>query len=332
MKSLKFEILRDNWPQLAGVGTFAESYAHAGAISALVKLLLFGENLTKAIYREHWLAKPDRPTLVDLLESDVFTAVTPKVVLDKLHALRIRGTKAAHGEPVRVHQALWLLKETHELVRRMCVRYGQTNANQLSTFQKPAIPSRVDERERRQILEKLAAQESQMDALLSELEEARSEASADQKEAAELNQLARSAQAVADELHFDEAETRTRLIDSMLASVGWDIAEGIRNTAQVGKEVLVDGQPTASGTGYADYVLWDDYGNPLAAIMAKIIATNAEIGCYQANLYADGLEKRYGHRPVNFYTNGFDIWIWDDAQKLPRESSSAFTRGIVFST
>ena len=29
------------------------------------------------------------------------------------------------------------------------------------------------------------------------------------------------------------------------------------------------------------------------------------------------LEKRYGHRPVIFYTNGFDIWIWDDAQDFP---------------
>lgn len=49
-------------------------------------------------------------------------------------------------------------------------------------------------------------------------------ASAAQKEAAELKQLASSAQTAADELQFSEAETRTRLIDTMLASVGWDIA------------------------------------------------------------------------------------------------------------
>ena len=29
------------------------------------------------------------------------------------------------------------------------------------------------------------------------------------------------------------------------------------------------------------------------------------------------LEKSIGHRPVIFYTNGFDIWIWDDAQGFP---------------
>ena len=35
------------------------------------------------------------------------------------------------------------------------------------------------------------------------------------------------------------------------------------------------------------------------------------------SFYADGLEKEYGHALVVFYTNGFDIWIWDDAQNFP---------------
>jgi type I restriction enzyme, R subunit len=317
MKSVNFEILRDGWPELAGLGGFAESYAHADPASALVKLRLFAENLTKDIYRELQLPKPDLSKFVDLLENDAFVAITPKVVLDKLHALRMHGNKAAHGEPVRSQHALWLLKEAHDLARWMCVRYGQAKADQLPAFRQPAIPGQVEERERRHVLEKLAAQEAQMDTLLSELEEVRSKATAAQKEAAELKQLASSAQAAADELQFSEAETRTRLIDSMLASVGWDIAEGVKNTTQVGKEVEVDGQPTASGIGYADYVLWDDNGNPLAVIEAKKTSTDAELGRHQAKLYSDSLEKRYGHRPVIFYTNGFDIWIWDDAQDFP---------------
>lgn len=317
MKSVNFEILRDGWPELAGLGGFAESYAHADPASALVKLRLFAENLTKDIYRELQLPKPDLSKFVDLLENDAFVAITPKVVLDKLHALRMHGNKAAHGEPVKSQHALWLLKEAHDLARWMCVRNGRAKADQLPAFQQPAIPGQVEERERRQVLEKLAAQEAQMDTLLSELEEVRSKANAAQKEAAELKQLASSAQAAADELQFSEAETRARLIDSMLASVGWDIAEGVKNTTQVGKEVEVDGQPTASGIGYADYVLWDDNGNPLAVIEAKKTSTDAELGRHQAKLYSDSLEKRYGHRPVIFYTNGFDIWIWDDAQDFP---------------
>ena len=317
MKSVNFDILKDGWPELAALGGFAESYTHADPASALVKLRLFAENLTKDIYRDLRLPKPEQPTFVDLLKNDAFTAITPKVVLDKLHALRMHGNKAAHGEQVRTQHALWLLKEAHDLARWLCIQYGEAKAGQLSAFVQPSVLGQTEEKERRQILEKLAAQEAQMEALLSELEDARSKASAAEKQAAEIKAIAGSAQAVADELNFSEAETRTRLIDSLLASAGWDVGEGLNNTVQVGKEVELDGQPTATGTGYADYVLWDDNGNPLAVVEAKKAAVDAERGRHQAKLYADSLEKKYGHRPVIFYTNGFDIWIWDDAQDFP---------------
>lgn len=317
MKSTNFEILREGWPELAELGGFAEAYAHADPASALVKLRLFAENLTKDIYRDLRLPKPDQPTFVDLLKNHAFCAITPKVVLDKLHALRIHGNKAAHGEQARSQSALWLLKEAHDLARWLFVQYGDGNAKDISPFQKPAAPQAADVRERRQILEKLAAQEAQMDALLQELEQIRQKATAAEKKAEELEQIASSAKAVANELQFDEATTRTRLIDSLLASVGWDVAAGLGSTAQVGKEVELADQPTATGIGYADYVLWDDDGSPLAVIEAKKTSIDPELGRHQAKLYADALGKAYGQRPVIFYTNGFDIWIWDDAQDFP---------------
>jgi type I restriction enzyme R subunit len=52
MKSRNFEILRGTWPELAALGGFAESYAHDDPASALVKLRLFAENLTKDIRKE----------------------------------------------------------------------------------------------------------------------------------------------------------------------------------------------------------------------------------------------------------------------------------------
>ncbi|WP_374765284.1 DUF4145 domain-containing protein [Yunchengibacter salinarum] len=110
MKSENFEILRDDWPGLAELGGFAEAYAQADPASALVKLRLFAENLTKDIYRDLALPRPEQPTFVDLLKNNAFEAVTPKVVLDKLHAIRIHGNKAAHGEAVRPQHALWLLR------------------------------------------------------------------------------------------------------------------------------------------------------------------------------------------------------------------------------
>ena len=53
---------------------------------------------------------------------------------------------------------------------------------------------------------------------------------------------------------------------------------------------------------------------PLAVIEAKKTAKDAEVGAEQARMYADGLEKETGVRPVIFFTNGVDILLWDDAQ------------------
>ena len=62
MKSMNFEILRDGWPELAALGRFAEEYVNPDPLSALVKLRLFAENLTKDIYRHLGLPKPDQPS------------------------------------------------------------------------------------------------------------------------------------------------------------------------------------------------------------------------------------------------------------------------------
>ena len=156
-----------------------------------------------------------------------------------------------------------------------------------------------------------------MELLLEELEAARLRVTATYIKAADLEQLATKSAAVANELEFNETTTRDRLIDSQLASVGWDIGDGTVSTNEVGKEVKVYNQPTTSGVGYADYVLWDDNGNPLAVIEAKKTSVDPEYGRHQAKLYADGLEGAYGSRPVIFYTNGFETWIWDDVQNYP---------------
>ena len=322
MKSRNFEILRGTWPELAALGGFAEAYAHDDPASALVKLRLFAENMTKDIYRDLGLPKPEHATFVDLLGNQSFAAITPRVVLDKLHALRIHGNKAAHGEPATTRNALWLLQEAFDLGRWLFIQYGKGDAKSIPTFVQPS-PEGTEEskdqlkREKRQVLEKLAAQEAQMETLLRELEAARQETVTAEKKADEIRALASSSAATANLLEFNEATTRARIIDSLLAAAGWNVAMGDASTAEVGKEVEVKHQPTASGLGYADYVLWDDNGNPLAVIEAKKTSVDPERGRQQAKLYADGLEKAHGHRPVIFYTNGYDIWMWDDVLGYP---------------
>ena len=110
-----------------------------------------------------------------------------------------------------------------------------------------------------------------------------------------------------------EAVTRRYLIDYMLMEAGWELLDE-KGKVLGGKaciEVEVDGMPTASGKGYADYVLFSRGGKPLAVIEAKATSHAVTEGRHQAMLYADCLEKRYGVRPVIYYTNGFTTKVID---------------------
>ena len=76
--------------------------------------------------------------------------------------------------------------------------------------------------------------------------------------------------------------------------------------------------PTHQGKGFVDYVLWGDDGMPLALVEAKRTKKSAQVGQQQAKLYADCLEQQFGRRPVIFYSNGYEHWLWDDASYPPR--------------
>jgi type I restriction enzyme R subunit len=76
--------------------------------------------------------------------------------------------------------------------------------------------------------------------------------------------------------------------------------------------------PSASGIGYVDYVLRGEDGKALAVVEAKRTTIDAKDGKTQAECYADCLEKEYGQRPLIYYTNGYDIYFWDDCNYPPR--------------
>lgn len=321
MTSVNFDFLKSKWPELSDLGTYAESYAYSDPKSAVFNLRLFGENLVKDIYRDLKLQKPLRATFIDLLEDGTFQSITPTVVRDKLHALRVEGNKAAHGEGATTIVALWLLREAFDLGRWLAVNFQKVDAKSLPQFKKPEPPlatgGEAAERVTKKALVQLAAQEAQMAALLAELEAARQRVVASEREAADLKALAAQARASADILLFDEATTRSRIIDSMIASAGWNVSTGASSTNEVAKEFEVGDQPTQTGRGYVDYVLWDTDGSPLAVIEAKKTSVDPERGRKQAQLYADALQKKTGQRPVIFYTNGYDLWLWDDAGGYP---------------
>lgn len=136
----------------------------------------------------------------------------------------------------------------------------------------------------------------------------------------EIARVRRENEARPDAHDYSEAETRDLYIDLLLKEAGWPLSEA-RD-----REFSVPGMPNQKGEGFADYVLWGDDGKPLAVIEAKRTKRDATAGQQQAKLYADGLERQYGQRPVIFYTNGYDHWLWDDLAYPPRNVSGFYKK------
>ena len=329
MKSINFEFLRPNWPELAGLGGFAEAYAHSDPVGAILKLRVFCEQVVEWIHHNQRLPKPYQANLVDLLNNQPFKDVVPDVVLSKLHALRMEGNRAAHGNKGDTTTAFRLMREAHNVGRWIFVNYASGNVDACSVFEEPpqgGVESVQKRREKRAILERITAQEAQMQKMLADLEQQRAradqaEATAEERKAALEAALNATQQLQAiDPLAFNEEETRKYLIDQMLADEGWNVGKGMSNTSEVVKEAPVKYQVGASGQGNADYLLDDDNGKPLGVVEAKKTAVDPQLGRKQAEQYADGLEKEHGQRPVIFYTNGYDLWIWNDkAGEPPRK-------------
>lgn len=322
VKSTNFEFLRAKWPPLASLAGFAEHYCHPDPESSLIKLRLLTEQVVEHIYSVHQLAKPYQASLNDLLNDRAFQQSIPQVVVSKLHTIRITGNKAAHGGKATGQIALAALREAFEIARWFQLTYGGGRLEDLPSFVSPQ-PGVGDDskaelkREKKAVLEKLAAQEAQMAQLLADLDATRQrEQAARQVGAAleaELAATRSQGQRSADVLGFDEKTTRKRLIDMMLMEAGWDVS----NKDLVRIEEPVKHQPTTTGEGFADYVLLGEDGIPLAVVEAKKTSENAEKGRQQAKCYADGFEKMYGRRPVIYYTNGYDVSIWNDADGEP---------------
>jgi len=130
----------------------------------------------------------------------------------------------------------------------------------------------------------------------------------------------KASEAKPDTHNYNEAETRDRYIDLLLREAGWALDK------PDDLEFRVEGMPNNEGIGFVDYVLWGADGKPLGLVEAKRTRKDARVGQQQAKLYADCLEARFGQRPVIFYSNGYEHWIWDDTRYPPREIGGFYKR------
>ncbi|MGV3152794.1 DEAD/DEAH box helicase family protein [Sarcina ventriculi] len=158
--------------------------------------------------------------------------------------------------------------------------------------------NRTKKEELQDLYDKLSAKDKKLEEVRKENTDLREELTLKRKSNAKNDSFSIS--------EISEYETRKRYIDVELKLAGWSFDSDII------EEVEVSNMPNNAGIGYVDYVLYGDNGKPIAVVEAKRTSKDPKIGQQQAKLYADCLEQESGQRPVIFFTNGFDSFIWDD--------------------
>ena len=312
-----FAFLPAEWPALHAAATKAETYALIDARTACFYARRALELAVSWLYQNDATLKlPYQDNLSALIHEPTFKTAAGPAVFNKAVIITRLGNQAVHSHrPITQFDALTAVRELFHVSFWLARTYarGAKPADGLA-FQPDFLPkvAPVAPQTPAQLL-KLAAQLAEQDTKLSALFADKAELSAQLAQARqEIAAIKKQNAATPDAHDYSEAETRDAFIDLLLKEAGWPLAE------KRDREYEVTGMPNVPGKGYVDYVLWGDDGLPLAIVEAKRTRKSAQIGQQQAKLYADCLEKQFGRRPVIFYSNGYEHWLWDDANYPPR--------------
>ena len=310
--SANFAFLNQEFPHAAESASYAEHHVNGDPRASCFHSRHALERLVKRVYRVEKALNPPKVTTLDAYLGDPeFRSVVPEVVWQKAEYVRQAGNVAVHGNktPTPEH-ALNVVRELAHVcywAGRTYLRKGAENLQGM-IFDESLVPA-AEPVVAPEGVEELLGLKRQLDTTDDARKEAEEQIAALQKRLAAIKA---ENEAVPERHDWNESETRRLIIDLALQRAGWPF-DGERD-----REYQVTGMPNSSGVGYADYVLWGDDGKPLAVVEAKKTTVDAAVGRQQAKLYADCLEDMHGQRPVIFYSNGYETFLWDDAFYAPR--------------
>lgn len=320
-----FAFLAIEFPAVHEAATAAERHAGSDPTAAAFFAGKTVEIAVKWAFRaDPNLKLPYQDNIAALLHEPSFRRSAGEAVYAKARYINTLRNRAVHEEKtIRPGDAAGAVKELFHVCFWFARTYARRGRPADALAFDPAPLARRDEL-LKQALVHIKAQQAELDARNGELTRLLADKENLDKALQELRAevaLARQASLVVPDRHdYDEAETRDRFIDLLLREAGWAL-DRPEDT-----EFRVEGMPNNEGVGFVDYVLWGADGKPLGLVEAKRTRRDARAGQQQAKLYADRLEARYGQRPVIFYSNGYEHWIWDDTRYPPRQIGGFYKR------
>jgi len=349
MTRSNFHFLTGPWSPFAATATEAEQNALLRPAYAAILCRKSAEQWV------HWLYEndPDLELPYDssfnaLIHQHEFKALVAPEMFQHLDLIRKSGNTAAHARhTLQAGEALLVVKKLHRLARWVVRLYSEETPD-IPEFDTELVPKadpaqlvadktraelqaleekwnlenevfrrELEDREKRiQALEALLADQTAPAAVQAERLQpfAGAQRSREKRQRTQAIRTRNAALLPPFPSDPDEAATRDLYVNQLLREAGWD-----PYGAQVNEYKLSTGQR-------ADYVLWGDDGRPLAVVEAKRTRRDAEEGRRQGKIYADILEQMHGQRPVIFYTNGYESYLWDDTHYPPRRVFGFYTK------
>ncbi len=303
-----FDFLRSEkrFASFAGAASAAEMIFPIDTAACVVNVRRAAELTVKWMFAtDRSLILPKRDSLSALTATPEFRAAVGAEMTKKLNFIRRVGNNAAHNpESVTKEQAALSLRHLFDFANFIAKRY---NAPTAPYPYDPALLSTEEEivteaLDSRQIAELIRENRRLKRALRSYT--AAEDASYQKKD---------------DTAPLSEADTRRLYVETDLTYAGWRIG------VDCFSEYPIENLAAGSGVGYADYVLFHEE-MPLAVVETQPAGDDPAIGRQQAKVYADALEKQFGHRPVIFLTSGTDTRIWQDTAETERRVAGIFSK------
>ncbi len=270
------------------------------ALELAVKWVYQFDNAVKIPYQDN---------LSSLIHDRHFLGIIDEELLPMLKYIVKLGNAAVHTNiAITRDDAVLSLHNLHQFIS--WIDYCYSEEYTATDFDESLLYSSEYKRERPEELndlyEKLSAKDKSLEDLRKQNEELRLKLTANRQAQQEDYSFQ------VDEI--SEIETRKRYIDLDLKMAGWEIGKNVI------VEYPVQGMPNKTGEGFVDYVLLGTNGKVLAVVEAKRTSRDAKVGRQQAKLYADSIEEAQQIRPVIYYTNGFETYIWHDDYSARRTS------------
>ena len=312
-----FNFLATEWPEVLEPAAKAEGLAYSDPRAACFYTRRALELAIAWLYKhDAALRLPYQDSLNALIHEPTFRNSVGSAVFTKAKVIKDLGNFAVHShKAVRQYDALCAVRELFHFSYWLAHTYGRGEkpapdlAFDAEVLAKAVTVPKQTQEQLQRLASDLKERDEKLSVLLADKENLDEELKRLRAEIAAV----KKANAERPDTHdYSEAQTRDYFIDLLLKEAGWALDQ------ERDREFPVTGMPNEKGEGFVDYVLWGDDGLPLALVEAKRTRRDARVGQQQAKLYADCLEKQFGRRPVIYYSNGYEHWLWDDATSPPR--------------